>query len=294
MKRLFVLLSSFCLMGCGTHHVASLVTVDAVTPTPAPLVALAGRSSFSSESAPSASGTTAIASGTAPTASGTAQTASDTAPVASQTAEVASGTPDASSTADLPPLPPDTGTPPEYPWPGDRATCERTLTLQEAKLIDPAMTTSAFLVIQDLLAIGVQHVDIWYGSHIVIKGDQGAYYERWTAEPQQIMQRASSHTSKVQQYQIAVGFRDNGILMGETPDGDTWVQLERHAYHSSSTSTIGKVIGFISNITSAHNQDFFIYHATHQNVGPLGLSPYTDSNPLVIDAPGTTGASSPS
>lgn len=278
-RRLFVLLALSALTGCGAHHGATLVTLADAAPAPAPSVRSTGHSAFSGGSRRIAAKAAPSASGTAPVASGTPAPASPTAPVDAASA--------AASPSDLPPLPPDTGTPPDYPWPSDRVNCEAILAQQEAQDIDPSLTPSAALVIQDLLSMGVQRIDIWYGSHLIIKGDAGAFYERWTAKPQDVMPRVSSHVSKVQQYQIEVGFRDNGILMGETPDGDTWVQLERHAYHSTATNPVTKLIGLIENIDSPHGQDYFIYRRTHDNVGPIGLSPYTDTNPLTIKAPGT-------
>ena len=73
--------------------------------------------------------------------------------------------------------------------------------------------------------------------------------------------------------------------MGKTTNGDTWVQFERHAFHGSGQTEIDKLVGILKNLHSAHTEDYLIYRHTKQNVGPLGLSPHTDLNPLVVKAP---------
>jgi hypothetical protein len=184
----------------------------------------------------------------------------------------------------VPPLAADRGTPPDYPDVKAREAANLTLTSQAAEFISPLLTPGAKVVTTDLENLGVLAIDLWYGSHIQLVGDRGAFYTKWTLPGSLAVERTSSHASSAPQFQIQVGLRDVGVLMGKTPDGDTWVQFERHAFHVKSTSEIGKLVGIIKSLHSAHAEDYLIYRRTKQNVGPLGLSPHTDKDPLVIKA----------
>jgi hypothetical protein len=182
----------------------------------------------------------------------------------------------------VPPLAADRGTPPAYPDAAAWASANLVLATQAAQYITPVLTPGAKAVVRDLEGLGVSSVDLWYGSHIQLLGDQGTYYGKWTGPASKASQRTSSHRSSAPQLQIQVGLRDNGILIGKTATGDTWVQFERHAFHATSASELGRLVGILKNLHSAHTEDFFIYRRTMQNVGPLGLSPHTDKAPLVI------------
>jgi hypothetical protein len=129
---------------------------------------------------------------------------------------------------------------------------------------------------------GVSTVDLWQGSHTVFDGDQGKLYDQLLAlgaEP-----RGSSHYPNVptQQYQIAFG--DAALLFGKDANGNTWVQMEGHAFHGRAPHTLQEIIE-AAKANAGHALDTALYYATGRtsNVGPLGMSPHTElSNALHV------------
>ena len=109
------------------------------------------------------------------------------------------------------------------------------------------------------------------GSHIVVKGDDGAYYN-WLRSTYQRDARKSSHYSRRQQYAIFMGESLQTLLFGVTLHGDSWMQLEGREFH------LGR--DFVGSLV--HLLNFAEYRLTGRNVGPLGTSQYTELSPLYI------------
>jgi hypothetical protein len=114
--------------------------------------------------------------------------------------------------------------------------------------------------------LGVSPVDVWQGSHVVVTGDSGALFQTWRtlgATP-----RSSSHYPNVTTQQYEVTFGKHAFLFGKDPAGDTWFQMEGHAFD-----------GLKDPLTSTqHLLDYAKYRLTHENVGPLGRSPHSEHN----------------
>jgi hypothetical protein len=155
-------------------------------------------------------------------------------------------------------------------------------------------------IVQDLHKLGVNDVDIWHGSYIAVTGrdgkggDGGELYKKWAALDG-ASKRGSSHESSAQQYQIAMGPGDSVILFGKTPEGNTWFQLERHkAINMDEIGDIpdqikgrvlanaGKWLHGDFTLDDAHGRDKALYDKIHQNIGPFGVSPYSEANPIRI------------
>jgi hypothetical protein len=119
--------------------------------------------------------------------------------------------------------------------------------------------------------------EVLKGAHIV--SPSHAMYNDLIAN-QIIEKRASSHY-------ISNGITDEGLYMpgtsdfligmAEASDGSifSWLQLEKHkVFDGLMKSPILAIL---------HVWDFFKYKWTGQNVGPCGLSKYTDKNPIRIN-----------
>ncbi|HEY9713693.1 MAG TPA: hypothetical protein V6C72_09495, partial [Chroococcales cyanobacterium] len=127
-------------------------------------------------------------------------------------------------------------------------------------------------LLAQLNKLGVDDVDALYGSHIVFGGDGtngadgGALYRNLIAN-YPVKERTSSHYpgTTTKQYQIITGPGNSAVLFGLTPDGNTFIQFEKD------------VAG-----TSNHDNDYNLYRTLDQNVGPLGVSPHTDGNPVEL------------
>ncbi|GMI12815.1 hypothetical protein TrVE_jg961 [Triparma verrucosa] len=113
-------------------------------------------------------------------------------------------------------------------------------------------------------------VEIVKGAHVVVKGDSGAYYE-WLKDMDGLQKRSSSHFSVKQQYALKMGKTLQTLLFGINHDGDTWFQLEGR-----------EVSGWKGNWvdSSIHIINFVEYKISGNNVGPLGSSRWTESEPL--------------
>lgn len=158
------------------------------------------------------------------------------------------------------------------------------------------LTGSGRTIIADLEKLGLDEVDIWHGSHVVVggdglAGDGGLLYERWK-ELDGAKSRTSSHASSDTQYQIKVGPDDAVILFGRTENGDTWFQLERHPGRTGSlfskivsggSSFVGNLADFELSFNDAHGDDYELYKKIRQNIGPYGVSPHSDRNPVRLE-----------
>ncbi|HEY9785577.1 MAG TPA: hypothetical protein V6D17_09270 [Candidatus Obscuribacterales bacterium] len=154
-------------------------------------------------------------------------------------------------------------------------------------------------IIPDLERLGLDETDIFHGSHVVVggdghKGDGGELYRKWK-EIDGSEGRTSSHESSAKQYQIKVGPGDAVILFGLTPHGNTWFQLERHPGRTGNIAEKGISFAgsFFGNLAdgdlsfdNAHDDDFELYQKVRQNIGPFGISPHSDRNPVRVSASG--------
>lgn len=118
-------------------------------------------------------------------------------------------------------------------------------------------------VLAELRAVGADDVDLFHGSHIVVK-DGGDRYRLWqtTADARA---RTSSHYPGVTDTQYEIVMPKTGVLLfGLTPDGDTWFQTEAHA-DSKGLEWVLHRLDYVK-----HKGFGFV------NVGPLGLSPHSE------------------
>jgi hypothetical protein len=156
-----------------------------------------------------------------------------------------------------------------YPEKAQRPAREAEIDAQVAKMGLPAAQQS---VLADLKQLGVSSVDVWQGSHVVVKGDGGALYERWKALGAE--QRTSSHYHDVPTAQYQLRFGSHGLLFGKDADGNTWFQFENHPDKPFTKDPLD----FIE-----HRLDFVKYKVTGQNVGPFGFSPHAElHDPLQV------------
>lgn len=150
-------------------------------------------------------------------------------------------------------------------------------------------------IIPDLRALGLDNTDIFHGSHVLLEdeqgmGDGGELYRKWKELPG-AEKRTSSHHSSETQYQIKVGPGDAVVLIGVTDDGNTWLQLERSPGRTGSTAAkiLSGLGSGVSNLRhgelsfdDAHGKDYDLYKKIRQNIGPFGVSPHSDRNPVRI------------
>lgn len=154
--------------------------------------------------------------------------------------------------------------------PGDGDVSQRKAARRLSSMVLRREKDNAY-VVQDMRRAGVKEEDLMYGSHFV-RDDNGALYRKWSKDSD-AEKRISSHYKgvKAQQYEMEIAGRP--LLFGKTASGDTWFQMER------SPASGGPVD------LAKHMFDYGVYRATGKNVGPLGLSPYRDSNPIELPAP---------
>jgi hypothetical protein len=158
------------------------------------------------------------------------------------------------------------------------------------------LTDSGKTIIADARTLGLDDTDLFHGSHVFLenaegKGDGGELYRKWK-ELDGAESRTSSHQSSETQYQIKVGPGDAVVLFGITPSGNTWFQLERHPGRtgdllekgaSGAKTGIGNLFHGDLSFDDAHGRDFDLYKKIRQNIGPFGVSPHSDRNPVHID-----------
>ena len=150
-------------------------------------------------------------------------------------------------------------------------TAEISRRLEEVKIPEGARQ-----VMNQMAELGMSSVDLWHGSHAVVRHDQGTLQQAWqklAGSP-----RSSSHYPGVHSPQFQVDFGDGALLFGKNLSGDTWFQLENHGLPSSPVEMLKHPW-----ITLMHLIDYGRFRLTGQNVGPLGLSPHREaSDPLVL------------
>ena len=126
-------------------------------------------------------------------------------------------------------------------------------------------------VLAELRGTGADDVDLFHGSHIVVK-DGGERYHRWQTMAA-ARARTSSHYPGVTDTQYEIALPKTGVvLFGLTADGDTWFQTEAHADSSGLEWALHR-LDYVK-----HKGFGFV------NVGPLGLSPHSEkkSTELVL------------
>lgn len=158
-------------------------------------------------------------------------------------------------------------------------------------LAEENLTKSGLTTVADMHKLGLDEVDIWHGSYVSVSGDAGSLYQKWSQLPG-AHKRDSSHEHIGQQYQIDLGVGDGVVLFGIGPDGNTFFQVEHHASHEFTASSVitqgfGRTFGnwFSGEFTldDDHGRDKKLFDKIHQNIGKLGISPYIDKNPLKVD-----------
>jgi len=123
--------------------------------------------------------------------------------------------------------------------------------------------------------------DILNGAHVVVRYDPKfpqyfGWYYRFFTTMQDAYTRTSSHRSSSPQYGIPEGAVLKTLLVGEQPDSptlDSWFQLEGAQWnplHAPLSSVM-------------HILNYLQYKLTNRQVGPLGTSEHTDSNPVFVD-----------
>ncbi|RAP36208.1 hypothetical protein B1207_08630 [Legionella quinlivanii] len=111
------------------------------------------------------------------------------------------------------------------------------------------------------------------GAHLRFEDDGFFYSEISMQFKERLQKRRSSHQSIVQQYSFS-GVVLKEVLFGvsENKEGKkaSWIQFERH-----NTRTIAAL--------TLHLIDYLRYRCTGKNIGPFGVSVYTDREPLTIN-----------
>ena len=117
--------------------------------------------------------------------------------------------------------------------------------------------------------------EILRGAHIVVDGDKGAFYS-WFTQMQDSYMRTSSHTSVVPQFGIDEGSVLRTVLTGRNVDGHTWLQFEGAGWDPFRRPLESFV----------HACNYLQYKVTGRQVGPLGVSEYTDAKPIRLSFDG--------
>jgi len=120
--------------------------------------------------------------------------------------------------------------------------------------------------------------DILMGAHVLLDDERGLVYSFLTQLPS-AKRRISSHDSDRAQYGIPEGRVVSTLLVG-TLHNQTWFQLEASAWDPwhQPLSSIGHVL------------DCMEYFVLGLNVGPLGVSRYTEREPIVARPASTSDA----
>lgn len=133
-------------------------------------------------------------------------------------------------------------------------------------------------IIADLEAHGLQVPqlrDILHGGHVII--DNPDLYENWRFEKVSHLRLSSHHRDVDKKRWPDIGMR--GVLVreklhGRTAQG-TWLQLEKTpaAFGSKKLPNLDDL---------RHLVDYFTYRITRSNVGPWGLSRWTERHPIYL------------
>lgn len=110
------------------------------------------------------------------------------------------------------------------------------------------------------------------GGHLKFVDDGSLYNELVTTFQECLHERTSSHQSCAKQYSFS-GPVVKEVLFGVSQDENgkfnTWIQFEKH-----NTRNIFNLL--------LHLLDYIVHKFTGKNVGPYGLSDYTENEPLVL------------
>lgn len=166
------------------------------------------------------------------------------------------------------------------PYPSKELFAARDLAIQRA-IKALVFKPGQLRILSDLESLGVSNVDVWHGSHLVLKGDGGAYYRKW--RDLGAKRRISSHYAGVVANQYEFPFFRHGFLFGVNRAGDTWLQMENYAGRDS-------IVGGVKHVIT-----YFQAELAGLYMGPLGYSPHREnSRPLVINASAVSPAFPPS
>jgi len=157
-----------------------------------------------------------------------------------------------------------------YPKGAEQAGREEERIRETAGAKEPSLPYQYRQVLDGIRAMGVSYVDLYHGSHMIIR-DEGAHYEQWrllNAFP-----RISSHYRDVNTQQYELRLKDiGGLLFGKTKDESTWFQMEAHT--SAPENALLHVGDYLK-----HKLEGGV------NIGPMGESPRTDQSPIFLDPP---------
>lgn len=141
----------------------------------------------------------------------------------------------------------------------------------------------------------MRNEDVLHGGHMVVQ-DNGALNHSlqqaeansgWTGSrrPRDWTSLPSSHypNHNAAQTELQMPFNNQNfgtILHGTTPQGHSWVQMEAH---SGVTSVNGGRLRALTDY-ALHGSDYQQYRQHNQNIGPMGMSRFTEARPLTITA----------
>jgi hypothetical protein len=115
-------------------------------------------------------------------------------------------------------------------------------------------------------------MEIIKGAHVVVENDEGRYYEIFKNISTATYTRISSHFSRDAQYAVPQGGLLDTLLTGTTRRKDSWFQFE-----GANWDPIGRPLD-----SFVHVLNYIEYKIRGVQIGPLGTSEFTDSNPLRI------------
>ena len=130
---------------------------------------------------------------------------------------------------------------------------------------------NAAIILNIIKQVALDHfAEVVKGAHITVE-DNGKLYEALIGTGL-LRKRSSSHYPDNQlasdaSMQGGEIFRE--LLIGKTPSGKTWFQLERHS--------VGSLKNFLWHIA-----DYIHYKISGKNVGQYGVSEHVDSKPIQI------------
>ncbi len=125
----------------------------------------------------------------------------------------------------------------------------------------PELTRPQARLVRDVRSLGISDLDLFRGAHVVVT-DKGTRYWRWRELGS--YSRGSSHYPELPSAQQAIDLGPLGTcLFGLDGADNTWFQLEAHGVRSPRER-------------ARHVVDYLAHAATRRNVGPMGLSPFTE------------------
>ncbi len=146
---------------------------------------------------------------------------------------------------------------------------------QIAKIFEKALTVEQrhiFSTIEHLCDDHEKMIELFKGGNIRLE-DDGHFFERWKALKNRIKTRKSSHNHRKGEAKATHNKLCGELLFWKDKDtGHTHVQLEKNLV--SLSNPIGSIL---------HLKDYLIYKATGYQVGPFGMSVYSDKNPISVE-----------